>query len=835
MIFTKLIYLIDSIRDSIERVRKKMASLFIWLIGLLFLAIGFWIILLRLEGLADLVKPNSISIGTITVDGVAKEGSAELFHARFNHHFNRSKTSSVKETGFLEFATFESPELFETESLIDTQNEDVSVEVSGVNVTKLFKFFNQYLQPEKWILEGDFQTHSDRTILALRFRRGQRLIRTWYLERIREEGNSVDDANYIEQLIDDAVFQVVFDFSKARKEDKDLYKWKKVISIPNFSSRAALSAFYEAKGALGRYYSNGNWNDLDRALICLRNLRSYTPDSKQGLFLLGMTLSEKRYNHEAINIYEQLLLQYKDSIINKLEFNDKKFYFSYSLLKGVATVNLDTWQSTHDAIGELLNLSGMLIYECINVNDKSEKATLLGILSHTSIQLSYAYAHYFSYMRHHMMWQVFGSTHAPVELKVSNDEIEILKSKKSNPDEVKKIVHNRMKIVKKQFEGWLCLSKSIAEIDNINDLWNEIDLSDEEIVKLSDSSFSSEKNEIISKIIESKVCSTNNENYSEQYYPSATWWNYFPKDETERRKTEFISRLYLTSGYAAYRMAEWENANASVDQTIYNETYENRLKQALQDLYKADAAHPNHYFILQLLGMVYSESRHDKIYTDSLHSSKGKDLSIAEQFIDRSIRANPEDYFGHELLSNILYRRIANQGIDMANKDLINNGVNEAIKAIAKREISGQSHLLKAKYQLMLVQIEKDNKHRDELISELDKYISQADRFLPKVYENSDPDIIWLQIASRLFSFIQQINKNKKQAENDKYIKNEINEIVDDVDKLIKLCDIYKHRWVAQQRVFYTESLKYHATALKNDLLGIESYADLHDNYIPFW
>lgn len=78
-----------------------MASIVAWLIGLLFLGVGCWILLLRFEGLVDRVRPHTMSIGHMTVDGADSRGHAELLRARFDHHFRRP-LAIPKETGFLE-------------------------------------------------------------------------------------------------------------------------------------------------------------------------------------------------------------------------------------------------------------------------------------------------------------------------------------------------------------------------------------------------------------------------------------------------------------------------------------------------------------------------------------------------------------------------------------------------------------------------------------------------------------------------------------------------------------------------------------------------------------
>jgi hypothetical protein len=67
-------------------------------------------------------------------------------------------------------------------------------------------------------------------------------------------------ARLLEDLIDSAIFQLVYDFVNPGEQDRDLRKWRNVINNPPpFTSPAAVSALYQAQGALASYYVRGNW------------------------------------------------------------------------------------------------------------------------------------------------------------------------------------------------------------------------------------------------------------------------------------------------------------------------------------------------------------------------------------------------------------------------------------------------------------------------------------------------------------------------------------------------------------------------------------------------
>jgi hypothetical protein len=93
-----------------------MASIVIWLIGFLFFGLGCWILVLRIEGVADLIRPQKLSIGQITIDGQEGRGYAELLRARYDYHFRRPASLAI-ETGFLGVVTLDTPELFQPKAL----------------------------------------------------------------------------------------------------------------------------------------------------------------------------------------------------------------------------------------------------------------------------------------------------------------------------------------------------------------------------------------------------------------------------------------------------------------------------------------------------------------------------------------------------------------------------------------------------------------------------------------------------------------------------------------------------------------------------------------------
>lgn len=731
-----------------------MASIVAVLIGLLFLGVGLWILMLRVEGFVDEVSPHNMSIGRMTVDGTESNAYAELLRARFDYHFRRPVAIS-KETGFLEMASLDAPDLFQPEG-ISGALEKMTVEISGVDVAKILRFTNQLALPDRWVIEGDVQTQSDRALLALRFSRGDRLIRTWYLERL---GNpSVDKSALQQRLIDDAIFQLVYDFGNDAEQDGELRKWRNVIPPPtgfSFPSRDAVAAYYEGRGALGRYYAQGDWKDLDLAVERLQTLRGQMPQFPDGLRLLALALAEKRNDMDAIHVYEQLRLVLLPSAANwaSLSWKDKRRVLSIDLLKATATAKLDTWQSTHEAVAALLPLLEKLRTELKSAPQGEEHAAYSELLAHTAAQLAYTYALYLPHLRDYTVAEVFGSADAPEGLRVSQSELQVLRT--GSADEAKKIVRGLVRKVSEQHREWLGIAEQ--EQRNLAEQWRGQD--------------------------------------------------------GQRRKYELDARLQLISGYANYRTAEWESSDPSQGEPVLGETFDAQMNQAVRQLSQADADHPNHYLVLQLLGLVYSEPR------------RAKDLSIAEQYFERAIRANPFDHYGHELLADILLRRVAARGVDLASRGTIEKGIAEAQEAINQRETSGNAHLLRAELLTMLLEIERDPTKRRELRAALSQNIDQAARFLPQAFGRPDPDLTWVRVVAAT----RQLGEQEPHG-----FASKRNDLEKMLDGLLRDCAKLEDRWVAQQRVFHIRNLDERAKRLRDEIRNatLQNWRDIE---IRFW
>jgi hypothetical protein len=216
---------------------------------------------------------------------------------------------------------------------------------------------------------------------------------------------------------------------------------------------------------------------------------------------------------------------------------------------------------------------------------------------------------------------------------------------------------------------------------------------------------------------------------------------------------------------------------------------------------------------------VYSEPRR-----------RDNDLSLAEQYFERATRANPLDYYGHELLAGLLLRRVAVRGVDLGSRATIEQGLAEAQKAVDLRESSGTAHLLWAQSLTMLLEIERDRAKRRELRSALVQHIDQADRFLSHAFNRPDPNLTWVRVVNAVRQFGDE-PADSKTTQTFAKSKDDLEKMI---DELIGDCNRLEERWVASQRVFQVKRLNERAKNLREQIKNATP-ATWRDIDIRFW
>ncbi len=192
----------------------------------------------------------------------------------------------------------------------------------------------------------------------------------------------------------------------------------------------------------------------------LQALRGEMPQFPDGLQLLALALAEKRNDIEAIHVYEQLhlLLVSKDVVLPGPAWQKKRRVLSIDLLKATSTAQLDTWQSTHEAVAAFEVLFEQLQKESESAHTVEERAAYTELLAHTAVQLAYTYARYLSHLREHTVAEVFGASNAQKQLRVSEQELSELRTSGA-PVKAKQIVHQLLRKISEDSQNWLLKAK----------------------------------------------------------------------------------------------------------------------------------------------------------------------------------------------------------------------------------------------------------------------------------------------------------------------------------------------------------------------------------------
>ncbi len=766
-------------------------------VGVFLLLLGAWILFMQVVGVWDYYRPNNLKIGTITVDNTESKSHAELFRARFDHHF-QPKTSKPLSKGFVEVQTLDFPQLFlaaDSESKFN----DITIEVKGVNVGLLYRYITLVAEPPRWTIEGDIQTMPDRLLLSLRMTRGDRLIRTWYLEEYAQVPGEIEKekALMLERLIDQAIFQIAFDLTNRSEKNEDIVNWQRSLPVHNisFPDRRSFAAFYDGKSALSRYFAFGGQKDLLTAIEKLRLLRAYMPDFNEGLKLLALALAENRNETEAIHVYEQLLDLMKRSQPAGAAVSAQSVLEirSVELHKATALSKLYVWRSTHQAHDELVALSEKLdqdyrVYcktsstDAITTCAKFEELQAL-----TSIQLAYCYGIYLGYLKDKMVATIFGNQSAPRKLRIEDQaKIKVLTSgEEADAGEVKEIVSGVIVVANQEHLRWLQEARKKA-----------------------------------------RLYTGNSDNTAIGHF--------------DARTREICSRYYFAAGYTHYRIAELEYAPGIQDadpiidledfqpgdwlldqcetETGNNHVqpeqwkdrpgkpgksaFQMRLNLAEHMLRQAEAALPNNYQALQFLGQVYSEPRR-----------ADADLHIAEQYLERAIMVKPSAYYTYTLRAELMIRQIADYGYQDKGLKLIEKGSNDVETALFFNPTSNSANLLNCKYLILKLEVESDQQAREAIWTKLRSALTRAEHYSPRIYNHVSVDMDWINIVTETLKLQDEV-KNGVQPDQLRELDQSINNIIARADSLSSQVELLQKRWVAHQHVFHATELSQRAQAL---------------------
>jgi|GEM_PF-1864643 len=179
--------------------------------------------------------------------------------------------------------------------------------------------------------------------------------------------------------------------------------------------------------------------------------------------------------------------------------------------------------------------------------------------------------------------------------------------------------------------------------------------------------------------------------------------------ESERQKADVSMRMLNARGYGYYREAHFQ-ANDDAE-------YQKHCREAIKKLEEANVARPNHYAVLQNLGMIYADEQYDP---------KGDSLDEAQGLFERTKKFVPRDYYQYEQLARIHWRRVDPlKTLDQA-KPEIDAGRKEALEALKWDPNSGSALWTLALFARKTWEIN-DRKEGDDAVAALKAFANASE------------------------------------------------------------------------------------------------------------
>ena len=186
-------------------------------------------------------------------------------------------------------------------------------------------------------------------------------------------------------------------------------------------------------------------------------------------------------------------------------------------------------------------------------------------------------------------------------------------------------------------------------------------------------------------------------------------FNAVPQDQwaSDREKNDVSFRIDNAAGYSLFRYAQRGDAAEFVK----------RCDDAIKFLTKADQARPNHYEVLQNLGMIYD---------DEFFDPSGIHLDMAETLYERTQLFVPNDYYQYERLARIQWRRLKSAVVADQKLALAKKGKAYAAESMERRPQARESLWLAARFDAETWKHQADGKDRTALAMTIDGEIKAA-------------------------------------------------------------------------------------------------------------
>ena len=616
-------------------------------------------------------------------------------------------------------------------------------------------------------------------VFTLNLTLGGKIEKSWHVERSTSESGGSGSVQLIQNLIDDAIFEMIYDLRYNDGEDKT--KWAKVFGPTEapkkqlLTSPAAVAAYYRARTHFTRYFAHQSLEDLDLAKESLEILQTFVHDAETFL-MLGMILAERREETAAILAYERAL-----EILENTHPSNQKQEYRTKLLVATAWGQQFKPNSNHQAL--------LILKEIENKLPEPSNADVedLELSAHIQAQLALIYGRYLAFLRHAKVVDIFGED-APERLQLTSKEIYILKDTESKLEKKRQVVRGKVK------QLWL---EHLKSRELANDLLEKL---------------------------------------------KSSWKNSKALD-LERRLSNLEFQIHLASGYAEYRLTAWLSPTHSEEDNLgaFTEfdptppkllTFEEHCEEAITSLRAADRVNPGHYFVMQYLGLIHADPRYD---------SEHRYENVARRYLEKSVKVNPRAYYGYQQLAKLSRRRVSRLGLVSDLKKDLEQARNNAKHAIDLRHSDRASHKYRAELTFMLWKLETGAEKSKQLEREFREHLQVAKRLNPPILKHRkiDPHLHWIEViddipqlsqsATKALNALSEFVESDSAEAEEKFknlkklcdqSKNHGETVASEVNDLIAHCDEIELTWLSAQYRYDRQQVKAKAEKLRDSLLA---------------
>jgi len=596
--------------------------------------------------------------------------------------------------------------------------DDVKINIQGVDLPAVIRNLYAALPDDQPVVSATPEIGADTdtgSAARLQWKPPSGATRSWLL---RSELPPTDP-KATKQIVDQAIYRMVY----YMYYDPDGLRYSGKNLGVTFSSARALEAYYAGQERLMSYQRTVGSKDaegkdlggmsLDEAERQFRILYQEMPHFIDGLMLLGVTLSEKRNEREAIVVYERVTQQLQ-ARPQPLDSENQKTLMQAKLFKATAQRKLFRWQDNHEALMLLQRLEQdirALLPPLPVVLEQPPAAPGQQPAAPAPLAMT---ADQFEYMKIFVSVLAERAHGIGLDLILLNER-EFLRALTSNP--VPDVVSNERK----------------AELAALQ---HRLNTTADAALEQAKTDRAAAFPAVIQEIYQHHVGAVRGAEYLLARIGRTD-------DAWKRARERFVSDLRNAEGYAQYRRAQVLEIN--------DDDFRNRCSEAISKLNEAHAVRQNEYSILLNLGLVHGDPRCDP---------EGKTVETARGFFERSTAIKPKDFYGHQQLATLAIRQAHAWGLEFTDADFMARAVKEADAARLLRPESGTIFALLAQAYILQWAQTADDAIRKRVEPLIVASLAAA--------QNEDATQIHLQTAKSQWLFYQLRNAPDEQFDTKK-------------------------------------------------------------------